>query len=159
MKIEASDAYEDAELKYDFKVTFPQYRRGVAVADPPKTSREAYVEEKKRLGIQFTTNMLPEVLKHKSQQIRYAKGQMRVGHGAEYVARPVDDIVLVAVSMDTCTKAFLKWEDSGRPPGGPEQFLKMEDRIVLVQAMLRNRVELPESELQELLTRKKTEVK
>jgi hypothetical protein len=131
----------------------------VAVEGPPEKPREEYVKEKKRLGIQFTTNMLPEVLKHKQKQISRARGELHAGRGEEYVTRPVDSIVLVAVPMKECTNAFLKWEDDGRPPGGPEQYLKAGDRVVLVQAMLQGRVKLEDKAVKDLVTREKTQAK
>lgn len=158
VEVEASNAFEDDQLKYDFKVIFKtKHRRGVAVCDPPDKTREIYVEEKRRLGLQFTVDTSRETLAHKAQQLVRARGELRVKHGAEYVPNPPDDVVLVAVPMRNCSDAFLDWEDAGRPPGGPERFMSMADRLRPIQEVFRGRLAVSDAELRESLKRPKLE--
>jgi hypothetical protein len=153
MKVEASNVIEDIELKYDFKVTFSEHRRGVAFEGPPDLPRDAYVEEKRTLGIQFTTNDAPEMMEHKAKQIRYAKRHKNDERYDQLVPKPVDDIVLVAVSLEECTSAFRRWQKSGRPPGGPEQHMSEQAKLDLIKAMFKGRMEMTDDELRTLVSR------
>lgn len=148
--VEMSNAVEDAELKYDFKITVRKFRRGVAV-EGKEGGREEHVEAKRRLGVQFTINN--SAVGKKERQISLAREQLGEGKYSEYIRRAVDDIVLVVVPLREFSDVFRKWVQDGRPPGGPEQYLPLESRIELVQKTLQGRLDIPREELAAMLSR------
>ncbi|KKQ36030.1 MAG: hypothetical protein US50_C0001G0032 [Candidatus Nomurabacteria bacterium GW2011_GWB1_37_5] len=130
-KVEPSNAMEDAELKYDFKVSFPKKLRGVAI-EGEELPREEYVKNKKEIGIQFTVSARRDNLTHKAHQIEEAKEKISDEKYNRYVKKKVDDIVLISLPLGTYRTHFKTWLDAGKPAGGPEQYLsEVEERKIL----------------------------
>lgn len=125
-KVESSNSWEDAELKYDFKIIFTKITKGIAV-EGENMPRNEYVSGKKLIGVQLTTSANPKNLAKKSEQIERARKKMEeVINKSPYgklIKRPVDDIVLLSLPFDGYLACFRRWEKEGKPPGGPEQFL------------------------------------
>lgn len=135
LRVESSNAIEDHQLKYDFKIVYLERVRGVALTEKGGT-REAYVTEKKRIGIQFTINMSAH--DHKTKQILKAKQQLGDERYKSSVSKPVDDIVLVSVEMKDVGAAFRKWLADGKPTGGPESYLSKQQKRELLESVLQN---------------------
>jgi hypothetical protein len=133
LKLEQSNALEDAVLKYDFKVVFTDRRRGVALAG--QDGREAYVAEKQRLGLQFTVDTTTERLQHKEKQLRKANVDKSKERYKKFVDHTVDDIVLVVVELDGAKRAFEQWLAAGKPTGGPEQYLTKREISALLEGI------------------------
>ena len=135
LRVESSNAIEDVELKYDFKILMPKKTRGVAL-EGEDMSREEFVKHKRRLGIQFTVTGLSYRLNKKRRAIKIAQQKINDKTFNRYVKRMVDDIVLVSVPLKTYKDCFKQWLESGKPSGGPEQFLSEEGKNHLVNAVL-----------------------
>ncbi len=135
IKVESSNALEDIELKYDFKVTLPEKKRGVAI-EGDELPREEYIKEKRKLGIQFTIDPREETRKKKERQIEEAKSKIGIEKYRNLIKKPVDDIVLVTVPLEMYKKYFQKWLEAGKPSGGPEQYLTKEEKQKLVSAII-----------------------
>ncbi|OHB23271.1 MAG: hypothetical protein A3J67_04230 [Parcubacteria group bacterium RIFCSPHIGHO2_02_FULL_48_10b] len=150
-RIENSNALEDTELKYDFKLVIPQKRRGVAV-ESEDMMREAYVENKRRVGIQFTITKLNSILFDKERQIGEARKHIAESKYLRYVKRPVDDIVLIRIPLESYGDCFKKWLAAGKPSGGPEQFLTLEEKHKIVKVLLaQNFLQLSDEEIEKLV--------
>lgn len=147
LQVEPSNAFEDAELKYDFKVVFSKKTRGIAVFDESGT-RELYVEEKRRLGIQFT---IGKKLVHKETQIKEAKDKLQDERLRAAVNKPVEDIVLVAVPMKDISKIFKQWLGDGKPAGGPERYLSREAKLQLIESITSNISGFEQSSVSQML--------
>lgn len=129
MRVENSNALEDAELKYDFKVKVNVHRRGIAT-EPDDMNREDYVAQKRMLGIQFTVGQGLG----KDLQIAHAKEQLGDVRLSERIRHEVDDIILVKLNVFGNLR-YQKWLDDGKPPGGPERYMEeaeIENLITLV---------------------------
>jgi hypothetical protein len=148
LRVEPSNALEDHELKYDFKIVFPQKVRGVALQDEGGT-REGYVTEKKRLGIQFTIDT--SKTDHKTRQILKAKQKLGQERFKSSVARPVGDIVLVSVQMNDVGTAFKKWLADGKPTGGPVRYLPKDQKREMLESVTENVPGFDRSVLEEAL--------
>ncbi|MDO8520808.1 MAG: hypothetical protein Q7S52_01720 [bacterium] len=131
LRVENSNAFEDAELKYDFKLALPNFVRGVAT-ELKEMPRSEYVATKKKLGIQFTTSTDPELLQKKTKQLDVAREKLGGDDAQKYIKKPVDDIVLVALNFHA-SKCYHTWLKAGKPPGGPEQFISAEEKAALFQ--------------------------
>lgn len=132
--VEDSNAVEDAVLKYDFSVV-RRNRRGIATI-PQGFSREEYVEEKRKLGVQFTTAADSSAIKKKTHQIEEAKVIANSEEMQKYTKSRVEDIVLVSLKLNASVR-YQRWLDEGKPPGGPEQYMddaEIEDLISRVTA-------------------------
>lgn len=138
-KIESCNGFEDAELKYDFKIIFTEKTRGVAV-EGENMPREEYVARKKLIGVQFTTSANPKNLIKKAEQIEKAREKIEeiVGTDIYKIKRPVDEIILLSVPFDGYVSCFRQWEREGRPPGGPEQFLTKEQQQKIYESAIAN---------------------
>ena len=117
MRVENSNALEDAELKYDFKVKVNVHHRGIAT-EPEDFNREDYVAQKRMLGIQFTVGKGLG----KENQIAIAKTQLGDERMHGKIKHEVDDIILVKLNLDA-RKRYQRWLDDGKPPGGPERYM------------------------------------
>ena len=150
-KVESSNALEDAKLKYDFKIVTEQKKRGVAI-EGDKMPRDEFVSAKKRIGIQFTSTDKGSALKKKQRQIKGIQeklDQLKSKYQSE-IKKPVDDIVLVSLHLDTYKKRFKKWLDNGKPSGGPEQYLDHGEKMKLVEKVTQNFLELSRQEIKDL---------
>jgi hypothetical protein len=129
LKVENSNAFEDAALKYDFKITLPNITRGVATT-PLGVDREEYVATKRNVGVQFTISKNLEILSKKEGQLRAVRGRIEDDEMRKYTKRPISDIVLVSLRLDA-SKRYAQWLGAGKPPGGPEQYISEEERSEL----------------------------
>lgn len=151
LTVESSNAIEDAELKYDFKIMTSQKRRGVAV-EGDEVPRKKFVAAKKRIGIQFTATMNPSAIRKKEFQIKWIRKNLEeLESKYQHILKdPVDDIVLVALPLGTYKDCYKKWLDTGKPSGGPEQYLGQKDKTVLLKRTTRDFLDLSENEIEEL---------
>lgn len=130
LKIENSNAFEDAELKYDFKIAFPDIVRGVAT-EPEGLPRGEHVATKRKLGVQFTMSERPDLLQKKAEQLKAARGRLSGADAHKYVKSSVDDIVLVSLNLKA-SERYKKWLSADKPPGGPEQYVTEAERRTLL---------------------------
>jgi len=149
--VESSNAIEDAELKYDFKIATKQKKRGIAI-EGNKISRDELVSVKKRVGIQFTSTKNRSLIRTKKRQIsniqaRLEQLKLKYQH---LIKKPVDDVVLVALHLDTYRKRFKKWLDNGKPSGGPEQYLDHGEKMQLIGKTTNNFLTLSMREIKNL---------
>lgn len=131
LRVQNSNAFEDAELKYDFKIALPDFTRGIATS-PEGIPREAYVASKRNVGVQFTISENRQVLRKKEGQLEIARHRIEDEDMHKYTKRPVDDIVLVSLRLDA-SKRYAQWLDEGNPPGGPEQYISDEEKEELLK--------------------------
>ena len=130
IRVENVNAFEDSELKYDFKVIIDVDRkRGVAI-EPEGLSRDEYVKEKRAIGVQFTVGPGYGKLK----QIAKAKRHLSDERVQELVKHSVEDIVLVKLNLNA-SERYRRWLDDGKPPGGPEQYITNEEKESLLQSV------------------------
>ncbi|HSE35435.1 MAG TPA: hypothetical protein VLB83_04915 [Candidatus Paceibacterota bacterium] len=132
--VEDSNAVEDAVLKYDFSVV-RRNRRGIAT-EPQGLSREEYVEEKRKLGVQFTVSAHSSKINQKIHQIEEAKAIANSEVMQKYTKSRVEDIVLVSLKLNASVR-YQRWLDEGKPPGGPERYMddaEIEDLVSRVTA-------------------------
>ncbi|MDE2001334.1 MAG: hypothetical protein KGI60_02060 [Patescibacteria group bacterium] len=120
MSVERSNALEDRELKYDFKI---RSRKTVGVAlEPDNMSRKEFVKQKRQIGIQFTIGSAS-----KTELVQIGKGRLEAYK--EILRGRVDDIVVVQIpSLKGLADLYRKWVRAGRPSGGPEQYLSIEQK-------------------------------
>lgn len=145
LRVEPSNALEDAELKYDFKITIPEKRRGVAL-EGEELTRKDFVNNKRKIGIQFTAGKGFG----KKKQIAEAKTKIQASKYQEIIKKPVDDIILVKLQFGTYLDYFKKWLKTGKPSGGPEQYITREEKITLFKAVTKNFLEIPEEEIEKI---------
>ncbi len=127
LRVENSNAIEDAELKYDFKVQVDTARRGIAT-EPEGFSRENYIAEKRMIGIQFAAG---KGLGKKSQ-IAQAKTHLNDERFRSQIKHSVDDIVLVKLKLSANAR-YQQWLNDGKPPGGPERYMIAEEIDDLIE--------------------------
>lgn len=147
--VERSNAVEDTELKYDFKVKRRERFRGVALHDK-ESSRDQYVKEKRRLGIQFAASESPTYLRHKTEQIKKAKE--KISSPVHFVKRNIEDIVLVAVQLSSFAEYFKRWLEAGKPPGGPEQYMAPEEKRKILKEVSENFIPLTEEQIERAIS-------
>ncbi len=131
-KIENSNALEDAELKYDFKIVLPDTVRGVATTPEDGVTREEYVTHKRSVGVQFTISNVPMNLDKKEGQLKTARERLQHEDMSTYIKRPVNDIVLVNLGLNA-SERYAQWLAEGKPSGGPEQYVSDEEKQLLLQ--------------------------
>lgn len=148
LRIENSNVFEDVQMKYDFRVSLPKKVEGVAVEDPDLPRKE-YVEAKQKIGVQFTLSDTRSLLKHKRRQLRKAREQ--VSTETRFIRRPVDDIILLSIPFVNYGGCFKRWLDNGKPPGGPEQYINREQKILILKKILeKGGVSLTDEEIAKL---------
>lgn len=145
LHVECVNAFEDAQMKYDIKLRFDIKRRGIAITPKDMTRRE-YVTQKRRLGFQFTVGKGGG---GKLKQIKEAKRKFKNQDPSKFIRNPVDDIVLVRAHFDA-RACFIRWVQSGKPSGGPEQYLDRNQKIGLFKKFIAGRLFLSEEEIEKL---------
>ena len=151
-RIERANIIEDGIFKYDFKVFFhDKYLQGVAT-ETDLLSRDEYVEQKKSFGVQFTIS--GRIGRKNKNTIIGTRELQENSRALGFVKRKVDNIVLVQVSGIDFYDAFKKWLGSGRPPGGPEQFLSVHEKAKVLQKVLKQRVDISLDQAREIVERK-----
>lgn len=116
--VERADCIEDGVYKYDFKVRTLNTTRGVGIGDEEEINKRI-----KKIGVQFT-------IAHKvgNKKSRFFKAKDRYKDKV-----PVDEIIFVQINSGEFGKAFDRWLESGKPSGGPEQFLPEEIKNTLLE--------------------------
>lgn len=127
MKVENSNALEDAELKYDFRIKVTAKRRGVAVG-PLGQDRGDYVEDKRRIGVQFTVSTSGG---GKKKKIQDAMTKIHDPRMTALVKKPVDDIVLIRLPFEA-KEMYQQWVAAGWPSGGPGAYLSPAEKTTLL---------------------------
>ncbi len=141
LRVEPANAIEDTELKYDFKVMVPQYRRGVAT-EGEDLVRGEYVKQKRKIGVQLTVG---HAGKNKQEKTNLGKQRLEEEKYKNLVPKLVDDIVLVSLRLPRFGKCFEKWLEAGEPAGGPEQYLNKEEELYILTEVTKNLPNMPKS--------------
>jgi hypothetical protein len=104
---EGADSSDDIERKIDFFIhkRTHAHTRGVGTEES---------KNNEDVGIQFTID--PNATEKKLAQIKRSK--------KEFGMKDVDDIVLVTIPLQQSKDIYDRWEQAGRPPGGPEKLWK-----------------------------------
>jgi hypothetical protein len=144
ISVEPSNALEDAELKYDFKLVVSQRRRGVAI-EGEDLPRDEYVKAKRRVGVQLTVR---HHAGRKTSQIQKAREDIHNGRFADYVKKRVDDVVLVQVPLTTYRDYFKRWLTEGSPSGGPEQYMTKEEKLFILTRVTKGIANISSEELE-----------
>ncbi len=134
IKVERANTLEDLELKYDFIINF-HYK------DSPNNSVN-------RVGVQLTTS---RSARGKMGQLEKYQINLRQNRGL--IKKPAHEVILVSIPITSWGDSFSAWLKSGKPPGGPEQFLSEEDKIEILKKTVADRLELTEEDLVELVKR------
>lgn len=146
-KIENANALEDTMLKYDFKI-IAKKRRGIAL-EAEDTPRDQIINNKRNLGIQFTTSSQPETLTKKETAVGEAR--KKIHEYEDFVKRQVDDIVIVSMpELSEFAELYDRWVNEDRPSGGPEQYLAREQKLEIFNQATAGLVDLSKQELAEL---------
>lgn len=125
-EILTADVYQDVNQKIDFIVRRKMQGRGVRVATYDKNTRTRI----KKVGIQFTINQDPIVLRRKKQQIRNAKKRMHDGE--------LTDILLVSMPAANIRKSLSAWTKQDKPHGGPISFFDKQSQRNIIGNILKN---------------------
>ncbi len=104
--IKEADIFQDVEEKIDFIIHKKEWLRGV------KVGIDNRVQD---IGIQFTVD--PQKIAEKKRQIERSKQILRSKK------ENIQDIALVVFPFKTAFSLKKKWEQKGRPAGGPDKFL------------------------------------
>lgn len=154
LEVESSNAFEDSVLKYDFKVKFSNYLRGVATY-PEGSNRDEYIRAKQSVGIQFTVSRgASKEVSEKKKQVAYINEKLSSKKLQEeynrYVKHLVDDVVLVAMPSSEYAVCFEKWLQNGKPSGGPEQYLPKIEKTRLLKLVSQGRLDLSDEEAERI---------
>ena len=125
-KVLEANVFEDIEQKVDFIIERKIRARGVGV----NKGKETVDDEDNAVGIQFTTIVSEQILRHKQQQIDKAKKRLSQEDR-------VSDILLVSIPMKNIQDVYKKWIERGKPNGGPDKLLKETDREVIFKGVLK----------------------
>lgn len=151
--VERSNALEDSELKYDFKLRKKRRLRGVAVADTEMSAKE-YRGYKRRVGIQFTINTVKQKLKKKREEIETTLKELKKRSRTQ--RQPVDDIVFVHVPMPEIMRQYGRWLRDGKPSGGPEQYFTPEIKKQIFMEATKGFISIEPETLQEIFPEEKS---
>jgi len=121
-----ADAYQDVNEKVDFIVRRKTRDRGVRV----ETHEKSRITSDKKIGIQFTINMDPAVLKRKEEQVKKARRRM---HDTE-----LTDILLVSMPADNIRQLLKTWGKKNEPHGGPISFLDRQSQRNIIGNILKH---------------------
>ncbi len=130
-EILSADVFQDVEQKVDFVIKRKRKTRGVKVQ--PEASALA-------VGVQFTTQVNPEVLKSKRAQIRRVKDRLPFTDEETYEESEEDevaDIILVSIPLHDLRKIFLDWQRAGAPSGGPDKLWDLSTKHQIFKSTLR----------------------
>lgn len=117
--IEASNIYEDIELKMDFILKVRMRKRGVAV--------ESVEDEKHTIGVQFTIS---------SRRARKLGKLLKAKEQAREEGNRIEDIVLVKVPLKKLNDLFVRWAVN-KPPGGPDRLWGAEIKQKILRGVLK----------------------
>lgn len=128
--IEMADVYDDVRSKIDFKLHIKKYTRGVKI--------ESGIDA----GIQFTINQ--SKTEFKEAQIEKSKQYMN-----RLDKKPVDDILLVTMSINEIEKSLSDWNSQGKQKSiaGPAEHWSSETKKLVFTKMIEK---LPEGILEKI---------
>lgn len=146
VSFEASSAtvYEDHKFKYDLKVFFKDFARGLGVDGGEKMPRKEIERLKKifTVGLQLTVGK--NSVFRKGEGVEAIADSMRAGESPfaqkymSFLRRPVDDVVLVSLPAEVFKRCYGRWLNENKKPGGPEQYLTLDEKIEIVREMTKN---------------------
>lgn len=149
MKVEKANALEDTVLKYDFKI-FLRKRRGIAL-ESEDMPRKEFVENKRNLGIQFTTMMHGHGPQFEKKEASVLAAKQKLGDFENYVKKQVEDVVLVRIAKLGDFGVFYKrWLEEGKPSGGPEQYMNRDEKLEIFKKTTSGLLDLSDSEFDKL---------
>ena len=151
--VERSNAIEDAELKYDFKLRKKKHLRGIAVADIGM-SEEEYTGYKKRIGIQLTILRGGRVGRKKRE---FELVRPKIKEMSRWQKQPVDDIVFVHIPMPEVLTYYRQWLAEGKPSGGPEQYFSPEIKKELLLKSTGGLIKIEPEMMEKIFPEEKTE--
>jgi len=124
-RVEFADIYEDIEHKMDYIISRTDHRRGVGVVEG---------NHPEAIAVQFS-----QAASHRGQKQKQLR-RMRSLIGGEIEG--IDDYVLLIISNTSWVKnALREWDNTGKPPGGPEQFIPQNIQEQLFKKPLRKMYE------------------
>lgn len=130
MRVEKANALEDTVLKYDFKL-FLRKRRGIAL-ESEDMSRKEFVENKRNVGIQFTTMLHGHGPQYRKKEASMVEAKQKLGDFESYIKKQVEDIVMVRIAeLGNFGEYFKHWLKEGKPSGGPEQYMSREEKLAI----------------------------
>lgn len=137
---EQANPLEDSLYKYDLKIIYYKEKdelaqRGVGeIQEDDSLKRVAF-------GIQLTTSKGGG---HRYHAIKEGLSAMRESdeNSIVRIKRSVDDIKLVRLFDIPWYDLFEKWVAEGRKPGGPEQYLTLEQKASILTTIFRNKANL-----------------
>ncbi|KKU52849.1 MAG: hypothetical protein UX72_C0001G0026 [Parcubacteria group bacterium GW2011_GWA2_47_10] len=133
--VERSNAAEDSQYKYDFKVRRRSRTRGVAI-EGKDMPRDEYVRLKKEIGFQLTVTGAGPSLKKKEDQLEEAREKIK--RTGLFVKRRVEDIALLSLSTPRFGDYFRRWLEEGKPSGGPEQYFSEKEKHLIINTISHN---------------------
>lgn len=128
--IEASNVYEDIELKIDFIIKVKARKRGVSVEGLEEE------EEGRTVGVQFTIA---------SRRSRKLGKLQKAKEKAKESGSKVEDIILVKVPLKRLNSLFARWSVN-KPPGGPDKLWDVEIRQKILKGVLKGLLDQEEVE-------------
>lgn len=137
-----ADAHQDVDQKMDFIVKRKRHERGVEVEET------AAIE---RVGVQFTTNMSEETLRHKEWQLNRAWQELQrdnsIKRSEDATAKDdaIKDLVLVQIPPTQVREAYYAWKNNDRLPGGPQKQWDEEVKEDVFRGVMKD--VLPEEEI------------
>lgn len=137
-KVQRGDVYQDAFQKIDFLISVPSWLRGVQVEAESVSEPSSPLPNRLVQGFQLTAATDPSLLKKKQKAIS------EVNQDAERKEH-MNDIALFRLNAKIVTDAYRAWVVQGKRPGGPAEYLTVDDaKRLICQVMDRL---LPEEEV------------
>ena len=121
--IDWADAYEDVEHKADFFIHKEGHERQAKTDAGDITALDDSFTKEEDFAVQFSINR--DAAGHKEHQLKRVAAE-----GATL------DTILVIFSDVNVQRALQGWEQAGRPPGGPGEFLERHTKRKLFEALL-----------------------
>lgn len=149
MRVEKANALEDTVLKYDFKILLRK-RRGIAL-ESEDMPRKEFVENKRNLGIQFTTMLHGHGPQFEKKEASVVGAKQKLGDFESYIKKQVEDVVLVRIAeLGNFGVYYKRWLEEDKPSGGPEQYMGREEKLEIFRKVTSGLLDLSESELDKL---------
>lgn len=117
IRMTEGNLYQDMIEGIDFIVQRVSWKRGVRVQ----------AEQNERIGIQFTVSRDETIL---------AKKRRKMERDPKKTTAKLQDMALVSYPLRTLFENWNIWNECGRPPGGPEQYLPLKTQEELFKTLL-----------------------
>ena len=111
-------------------------------------SRQQIVENKRKIGVQFTVTQGGG---GKARQVTEAKNKLHEERYIKIIKKGVDDIILLRLPLGTYRQHFQEWLVAGKPPGGPEQYLTREEKVLIFKKTTKDFLDLSDEEINKLV--------